>query len=353
MIKTRSKDGYLRQRAVFRPFFKKVALFFARHFLLKRFGELLFVLLGVTFLTFIVTSAAPSDPAEMYYLSRGITPSEALLEKTRAEMGLDAPVLIRYFRWLTEALRGNLGDSVQFGESVFTQLARKLPATLSLAGGALVLMILIAFPLGVVSAVHKGKISDFVIRLTSLLGISLPNFWLALLLLYFLAVKTGWFPVIGSGDLRSMVLPVLTLSIPLSCSYIRQIRTAVLEEMGKEYMEGLRVRGIPKSRIIVFHLLPGILPTLITLLSLSVGQLLGGAAIIETIFGWPGIGSMVVEAIRVRDYPLIQGYVIWMAVIYLLAGLMSDAVIRLFDPRISRSGTGLVRKRGRKERETA
>ena len=326
--------------AVFRAGKKKgrAALWAEDHYILARLLQLVFVLLGVTFLTFIVTSAAPSDAAEMYYLSRGITPSPELLEETRQQMGLNDPLLLRYGRWLWEAVRGNLGHSYHFEESVFVQLGRKLPGTLALGLAALLVMLLIALPLGVLTAVKKNRLVDYTVRVISFVGISVPGFWLALILLYFLAVRAKLFPVIGSGDLKSMALPVLTLAIPLSCSYIRQIRTAILEELGKEYVTGARARGVAEWRIIFCHVLPGALTPLITLTGLSVGHLLGGAAIIETIFSWQGIGSMAVEAIRVRDYPVIQGYVIWMAVIYVLVNLAVDIACRLLDPRIRRRG---------------
>ena len=304
-----------------------------RHFILARCISFLFVFFGVTFLTFAVTSLAPSDGAEMYYLSRGITPSPELLAETRAEMGLDQPLLVQYGHWLWNVLHGNLGTSYNFEESVLSQLARKLPYTLALAGAAFLLTAAVSLPLGAVAAVKRNKLTDFLIRAVSFVGVSVPNFWLALLLLYFLAVQLRLFPVIGTGDLRSMALPVLTLVIPLSCSYVRQIRTAFLEEMGKEYVTALRARGISERKIFFSHLLPGALTPVLTLAGMSVGSLLGGAAIVETIFGWPGIGSMVVDAIRVRDYPVIQGYVLWMAAIYLLAGLVTDLFCRMLDPR--------------------
>lgn len=314
----------------------RIKRYFKRHYVQKRLIELIFVLLGVTFLTFVITSAAPSDAAEMYFLSHGITPSETLLEETRREMGLDAPVWIRYFQWLGQALTGNLGVSYQFGESVFAQLSRKLPKTVQLASGALAVTAVTAFPLGILTAVRKNRLIDWLIRLVSFVGISLPNFWLALILLYYFGVVLKWFPVIGGGDFKSMVLPVFTLAIPLCCSYIRQIRAAVLEELGKEYVAGARARGISEVRILTGHVLPGALTPIVTMICLSIGHLLGGAAIVETIFGWPGIGSMVVDAIRVRDYPVIQGYVIWMAVIYLVVSLIGDAVCRILDPQLRR-----------------
>lgn len=303
-------------------------------YIFKRIVQLFIVLLGVTFLTFIITQAAPSDAAEMKYVSMGMMPSAELLEKTREEMGLNDPVLVQYVRWLDNVLHGDLGESSKFGESVWTQMTKKLPMTLKLAGVSMVVLIVIAFPLGILSAVKKNKAADYVIRFLSFFGISMPNFWLALLLMYIFAVRLGWFKVVSVDSLQGMVLPVATLTIPMISSYARQIRTALLEELNANYVTGARARGIPESRIIWGHVLPNAILPIITLIGLSVGHLLGGAAIIETIFSWQGIGNMVVEAIRVRDYPLIQGYVIWMALIYVTVNLIVDIAYRCLDPQI-------------------
>lgn len=303
-------------------------------YIFKRIVQLFIVLLGVTFLTFIITQAAPSDAAEMKYVSKGMMPSVELLEKTREEMGLNDPVLIQYVRWLDNVLHGDLGESSKFGESVWTQMTKKLPMTLKLAGVSMVVLIVVAFPLGILSAVKKNRAADYVIRFLSFFGVSMPNFWLALLLMYIFAVRLGWFRVVSADSLQGMVLPVATLTIPMISSYARQIRTALLEELNANYVTGARSRGIPENRIIWGHVLPNAILPIITLIGLSVGHLLGGAAIIETIFSWQGIGNMVVEAIRVRDYPLIQGYVIWMALIYVTVNLIVDIAYRCLDPQI-------------------
>ncbi len=303
-------------------------------YILKRLLQLVVVLLGVTFLTFMITQATPSDAAEMKYVSMGMMPSTELLEKTREEMGLNDPVLIQYGRWLGNVLHGDLGESSKFGESVWTQMTRKLPMTLKLAGVSLIVVILISFPLGILSAVKKNKAADYIIRFFSFFGVSMPNFWLALLLMYIFAVRLGWFKVVSTDSVQGMILPVATLTIPMISSYARQIRAALLEELNANYVIGARARGIPERRIIWGHVLPNAILPIITLLGLSVGHLLGGAAIIETIFSWQGIGNMVVEAIRVRDYPLIQGYVIWMAIIYVTVNLLVDIAYRLLDPQI-------------------
>lgn len=303
-------------------------------YILKRLLQLVVVLLGVTFLTFMITQATPSDAAEMKYVSMGMIPSTELLEKTREEMGLNDPVLIQYGRWLGNVLHGDLGESSKFGESVWTQMTRKLPMTLKLAGVSLIVVIVFSFPLGILSAVKKNKVADYMIRFLSFFGVSMPNFWLALLLMYIFAVRLGWFKVVSTNSVQGMILPVATLTIPMISSYARQIRAALLEELNANYVIGARARGIPERRIIWGHVLPNAILPIVTLLGLSVGHLLGGAAIIETIFSWQGIGNMVVEAIRVRDYPLIQGYVIWMAIIYVTVNLIVDIAYRLLDPQI-------------------
>ncbi len=303
-------------------------------YIVNRLIQLLAVLLGVTFLTFMVTQAAPSDAAEMKYISMGMMPSAELLEQTREEMGLNDPVLVQYVRWLGNVLHGDLGESSKFSEPVLNQMMKKLPMTLKLAGVSGILLILISFPLGILAAVKKNRFVDYLIRFVSFFGVSIPNFWLGLLLMYIFAVCLNWLNVVSTDTLAGMILPVATLVIPMVSSYVRQIRAAVLEELSANYVIGARARGIPEWKIIVCHVLPNAMFPIITLVGLSVGHLLGGAAIIETLFSWQGIGNMVVEAIRVRDYPLIQGYVIWMAVIYVIVNLVVDISYRFLDPQI-------------------
>ncbi len=303
-------------------------------FIGKRLFQLIFVLLGVSFLTFIVTQATPSDPAEMKYAVLGIVPSQELLEETREEMGLNDPILVQYGKWLKNVLQGDLGESSKYGEPVLSQMARKIPATLKLAGISGLIMILVSFPLGMYTAVKKNKFSDYLIRILSFGGISLPNFWLALLLMYVFAIRLGWLNVISGDTGKDMILPVATVAIPLISRYVRQIRAAILEELSSDYVMGARARGIPERRILFRHVLTNAILPIITLMGLSIGGLLGGTAIVETIFSWRGIGEMVVQGIRVRDYQLIQGYVLWMAVIYVTVNLLVDIAYQLLDPQI-------------------
>lgn len=303
-------------------------------YILKRLYQLAIVLFGVTFLTFAITKMAPSDPAEMRYLSMGITPTPELLEQTRIEMGLDKPFLVQYGTWLLGVLHGDLGMSAKYSEPVFAQMTKKIPGTLVLAGVAGAIMVAVSFPLGVLTATKKNKFIDYFIRVLTFIGMSMPNFWLGLMLMYLFCVQLGWLSIISVNNPAGLILPVATLVIYMSSVYIRHIRTSVLEEMNSNYVVGARARGIPERKIMWGHIIPNALPTIITLIGLSIGGLLGGSAIIETLFSWQGIGNMVVEAIRVRDYQLIQGYVIWMAIIYVVVNLVVDIVYRILDPQI-------------------
>ena len=309
-----------------------------RRYILGRLVQLVIVILGVTFLTFLVTQAAPSDPAEMSYLSRGIAPTAEQLAAAREEMGLNKPFLTQYFDWLVRVLHGDLGESYNNGNSIFEEMTRKLPETAKLAGSTLLVVVLISFPLGVLTAVKRNRPIDYIVRFTSFFGISMPGFWLGLMTMYVFGVVLRLLPVVGKQDFRSMIMPVITLSIPMACSYTRQIRVAVMEEMSNDYITGLRSRGLTERTILIRHVLPNAMPPIITLLGLSIGGLLGGAAIVETIFGWQGIGDMVVTAIRVRDYPVIQAYVLWMAVIYVFTNLLVDISQHLMDPQLRKSG---------------
>lgn len=300
-------------------------------YIIKRMEHMIIILLGVTFLTFTFTYLAPSDGAEMTLSAQGITPSSELLEATRSEMGLDKPFLIQYFNWLKNVLQGDFGTSFQHGNTVFEAMSFKIPETIKLTTLSTIVMIIVSFPLGIVCSLYKNKFLDYIIRFISFIGISMPNFWLGLLLMLFLGVKINIFPIMADGTLKSYVLPVTTLSIPMICSYTRQIRVAILEEMGKEYVVGARARGVKESVIMFKNVLPNCILPIITLLGLSIGELLGGSAIVETIFSWPGVGNLAVDAITLRDYPVIQAYVIWMTLIYVGINLIVDILNIIFN----------------------
>ncbi len=310
-----------------------------KKYIVKRLLWLIPIFLGITFLSFAVMRLAGGDVVQQMAENSGITLSEETLEAQREALGLDQPFLVQYLTWLGGFVTGNLGKSYVSGQEVFPAFLSRLPATLLLAVTSVALTVVISIPLGILAAVRQNRAADHLIRLVSFIGNSLPNFFVALLLMYLLAVRFPVFPVISTGTgWKSLVLPALTLAIAMSAKYLRQIRAAVLEELGKDYVTGARARGIPFSVTLRKSVLRSCLTTILTLLSLSIGSLLGGTAIVESVFMWDGVGKLAVDAIRMRDYPVIQAYVVWMAVIYVTVNLITDLSYRLLDPRIRLGG---------------
>lgn len=267
-------------------------------------------------------------------MSTGVTPSDELVRQVRSELGLDQPFLVRYGTWLAQVVTGDFGTSYKYGRPVLDVLMARLPATLWLTGSAMLLVILISFPLGILAAVHQNRLLDAVIRLFSFAGLSMPGFWLGMLLMLVFGVQLKLLPVMGSSGWTSLILPAVTLAIPLIAQYSRQIRVVLLEETSQNYVVGARARGVKESIIMWRHILPNAMLPIVTLLGMTTGALLGGAAIVESLFVWPGVGQMAVDAIFTRDYPLIQGYVMWMAIIYVTLNLLVDLWTHLRDPRI-------------------
>ena len=303
-------------------------------YVLRRIVQLIPVLIGITFLSFAMMRIAGSDAiTEMYGNKGGV--DQAIIDAARADLGLDKPFLTQYFSWLGGMLTGDMGTSYISGRNVFDTFVSKLPATLLLTALSILLTIIISIPLGVLAAVRHDKFTDYLIRFTSFVGNSLPNFFVAMLLMYFLSIKMGWLPVISNGlSLKSAAMPTLTLAIAMSAKYLRQVRATVLEELNKDYVYGAQARGV-RGRVTLWKsVMKSSMLTIITLLALSIGSLLGGTAIIESIFMWDGVGKLAVDAITMRDYPIIQAYVVWMAIIYVLVNLITDLLYHAMDPRI-------------------
>ena len=303
-------------------------------YVLHRIVQLIPVLIGITFLSFAMMRIAGSDAITEMYGSKGGV-DQAIIDAARADLGLDKPFLTQYFSWLGGMLTGDMGTSYISGRNVFDTFVSKLPATLLLTALSILLTIIISIPLGVLAAVRHDKFTDYLIRFTSFVGNSLPNFFVAMLLMYFLSIKLGWLPVISNGlSLKSAAMPTLTLAIAMSAKYLRQVRATVLEELNKDYVAGARARGV-RGRVTLWRsVMKSSMLTIITLLALSIGSLLGGTAIIESIFMWDGVGKLAVDAITMRDYPIIQAYVVWMAIIYVLVNLITDLLYHAMDPRI-------------------
>ena len=306
-----------------------------KHYILKWLLQLIPILIGITLLSFLLMHIASADAIDVMEQNTGGILSEEAKEEVRRELGLDKPLLEQYGIWLKNMLTGDMGESYISGKPVFSTFLSKLPATIYLTVASILLTVLISVPLGILAAVKQNRILDYIIRFFSFIGNSLPSFFVSLLLIYFFALKLQWFPVMGNTQgWKSIVLPTFTLAIAMASKYTRQIRATVLEEWNKDYVLGARSRGVSEKRILYFSVLKASMLTIITLLALSIGSLLGGTAIVESIFMWDGVGKMAVDAITMRDYPVIQAYVIWMAIIYVMVNLVTDIIYHYFDPRI-------------------
>lgn len=310
-----------------------------KNYALKRLLQLIPILLAITFLSYGMMRIAGSDVVEQKMENTSGTVSQEMIDNARAELGLDKPFVVQYFTWLGNLLRGDMGTSYVSNKPVFSTFVSKLPATLLLTAVSILLTVLIPIPLGIWSAVKQNTATDYVIRTASFIGNSLPNFFVSLLLMYFFAIRLGWFPVISGGvSLQSVALPALTLAIAMSAKYLRQVRATVLDELSKDYVLGARARGVKFSTTMIKSVMKASLVTIITLLTLSIGSLLGGTAIVESIFMWDGVGKLAVDAINMRDYPIIQAYVMWMAIIYVVVNLITDLSYHFLDPRIRLGG---------------
>lgn len=299
-----------------------------KKYIFERLIQLVPILFGITFLTFGMMQFAAIDAVDFMYEQGSV--SDAVKAAKRAELGLDKPFIVQYANWLTGALTGDMGRSFISGKLVFETFAEKLPATFELMAVSILLTVFIATPLGILAAVNQNKFVDYLIRSLSFIGNSLPNFFVALLLIYFLALKLNLLPIID----ENIIMPALTLTIAMGAKYTRQIRAVILEELEKPYVIGARARGVGEFTILLKSVLRCALIMIITLLALSIGSLLGGTAIVESIFMWDGVGKMAIDAILMRDYPLIQAYVVWMAIIYVVINLLADLLYHYLDPRV-------------------
>lgn len=300
-----------------------------------RLAHIFLVLLGVSFLSFLLMYVSPGDPVRAMYAVSGSIPSEEVLEQTREELGLNNPFFIQYGNWISNCLRGDFGTSYSKGEAVATLLMERVMPTIQLALLSLVIMVLVAVPIGVYSALRQNSILDYLLRGTTFISISMPNFWVGLLLLYVVAMKLGWLPVVSNQmNFQRLILPAVTLAIAMAGKYARQVRAAILEELRQDYVAGARARGLSERCVLWCHVIPNAVLPLITMLGLSLGSLLGGTAVVEVIFSYPALGSLAISAITSRDYPLIQGYVLWIALIYMAVNLVVDLSYNRLDPRL-------------------
>lgn len=305
--------------------------------ILGRLMQMVGTLIGVSFLTFCLTWLAPGDPVSMLLETADTVVSAELVEQTRHDLGLDQPFLVQYVNWAGGVLHGDMGMSYSAKKPVVDKLLEGFAGTLLLAVVTIIFVLVISLPLGIWSAVKRNKLPDYIVRGLSFIGVSMPSFWIGLLLLYFFGLKLRLFPIAQSEvTAAGIVLPALTLAIYMSSKYMRQVRTVILEELNHDYVVGARARGLSETTILWKHVLPNAILPLITLLGMSIGWLLGGVAVIEMVFSWPGIGNMAVRAIAMRDYPLIEGFVLWIAIVYMVINLLVDMSYSWLDPRLKK-----------------
>ena len=303
-------------------------------YVFKRILYLIPILIGVTFFTFLMMYLAPSNPISMKYISMGTVGDKEYIEKKKQEMGYNDNFVKQYIRWSKKVLKGDFGISTRYGVPVKDEIKKRVPKTLALTGTSVLITILVSLPFGIMSAHYKNKWIDQMVRFFSFLGISIPSFWLGLMLMYVFYVKFKLLPIIGGDGIKSLILPSMTLSAWLISVYVRRVRTCILEEINKDYVVGLKSKGISYYKIMIFHILPNSLLTIITMFGMSIGAILGGTTIIETVFEYRGLGKMAADAITNRDYFLMQGYVIWTGIIFVTINLLVDILSKFIDPRI-------------------
>jgi ABC-type dipeptide/oligopeptide/nickel transport system permease component len=289
------------------------------------------VLFGVATLVFSLIHLVPGDPAQAM-LGDGASPED--IAQLRTRLGLDRPLVEQYGRYLKGLVQGDLGTSLRTQQPVTTQIAERLPATAELASAAMLVAVALALPLGLIAAVWRGTWVDQSAMGLALVGISVPGFWLGPLLALIFAVELGWLPVSGRGTLAHLVLPAITLGSALAAILARMTRASVLEELREQYVVAARARGASRVRAVVVHALRNSLIPVVTILGLQLGAVLTGSIITETIFSWPGVGRLLIQSINFRDYPMVQGCILLIAVTYVTMNLLTDLVYGWLDPRI-------------------
>jgi peptide/nickel transport system permease protein len=300
-------------------------------FLARRLVLTIPVLLGVATLVFSLIHLIPGDPAQAML---GETAPQSDVEELRRQLGLDRPLVEQYALFLGGLVKGDLGTSLRTGMPVTEQIVERMPATFELAAAAMLVAILFSMPLGIAAAVRRGTVVDHAAMTVSLAGVSVPNFWLGPLLAIVFAVELGWLPVSGRGTWGHLVLPAVSLGAALAAILARMTRATMLEELREPYVQAARARGVSKSRAIMRHAFRNSLIPVVTLVGLQFGAVLTGAVITETIFAWPGIGRLLIQSIGFRDYPLVQGCILLIALTYVAVNLATDMLYGVLDPRI-------------------
>lgn len=288
----------------------------------------------ITFLSFLLISAAPGDAAQSIYSRSGVMADEEAISAARERMGLNEPLPVQYKNWLLNFLTGDMGVSFKTGRPVAEQFKRALPNTVMLTLVSMLITVLISTPIGAFCAYKKGGIFDKSVRAVTYIFASIPSFFLAFILMYIFSVKLGVLPVVSGNGFSGAVMPCVTMSAALSPWFIRQSRSVFLKELEKDYVLALRCRGISEGRILFCHIAKNAFAPLITLAGMSFGTMLGGSAVVESVFSFNGIGKLAVDAISARDYPVLQAFTVWMVAVFLLINFVVDISYKAADPRL-------------------
>jgi peptide/nickel transport system permease protein len=308
-------------------------------YIIQRLLTALVVLLGVTFAVFLIIQLVPGDPARVIL---GVQANDQNVAALRERLGLNDPFMVQYGNWLRNALQGNLGKSLITGQEVTPQIIRRLPATLQLAAAALFIGLAIALPAGIISALKPGSKTDIFASVLSQIGVAIPDFWMGIMLILLFSLTLGWLPARGytsiqesfSDWLQHIILPAATLGIISGAIQTRFVRSAMLEVLNENYIRTGHAKGLPKRKVIIGHALPNAMITIVTIIGLQITALLSAVVVVEVVFGWPGLGRLALEAVLDRDYPLLQGTVLIMAIILTLVNLGVDLLYFVIDPRI-------------------
>ena len=301
------------------------------YFIFFRLLSTLLVVLGVVTLVFLLIHLVPGDPVQAM-LGESATPTD--LESLRQALGLNQPLLNQWWLYITDLLQGNLGESLYSKEPIIDMLIQRFPATLELAAAGLLVAVALALPLGSIAALRKDSAYDNGAMVFSLLGVSIPNFWLGPMLIFLFSLTLGWLPVSGRESPTSLILPAITLGTALAAILARMVRATLLEVLSEDYIRTARAKGLRESAIVIHHALRNASLPIITVLGLQLGTLLGGAVITEIIFAWPGVGQMTIESIQRRDYPAVQACILLISLSYVLVNTLTDVIYAWLDPRV-------------------
>lgn len=310
-------------------------------FIFRRVLLLIPMLLGTSLFIFLILRLGPSDPALDYLRLSKIPPTPQAVESARELLGLDKPIMTQYFHWLSDALHLDFGISYATQKPVLPDLLYFLPATLQLAGLALALTIILSVPMGMLAARYREKWPDQLVRVIAFIGVSMPNFWLGFLLILLFSIHLGWLPPMGKGEAKHLIMPVIAISLMSLAINARLLRASMLEVAGQRHVRYARLRGLSEMTVERSHILRNAWLPVITAIGMHIGELLGGALIIESVFSWPGVGRYAVSAIMNRDYPVIQCFTLLMVVIFVLCNLIVDIIYAIADPRIRLSAEGI------------